>query len=50
MVGRVLDGRDGADNALIVCDFLLRVKWDVEVDLQGDVSFLSSTTLKGTAS
>ncbi len=39
MVDGVLDGRDSADNALIVCDFLLRVKWDIEVDLPGNVSF-----------
>ena len=46
MIDRVLDGRDSAENALIVCDFLLRVKWDVEVDLQGHVSFLLQHNLE----
>lgn len=34
IVEGVLDGRDGADDALVVCDFLVLVEGDVEVDLE----------------
>jgi hypothetical protein len=34
IVEGVLDGRDGADDALVVCDFLVLVEGDVEVDLK----------------
>jgi hypothetical protein len=30
----VFDGWEGADDALVVCDFLVAVKGDVEVDLE----------------
>ena len=33
IVNGVLDGRKGTNNALVVCDFLVLVKGDVEVDL-----------------
>ena len=36
MVPGVLDGGQGADNALIVCDVFVGVEWNVEVDLQGE--------------
>lgn len=36
MVAGVFDGGKGADNALIVCDVLIGVERNVEVDLQAD--------------
>ena len=41
MVNRILDGGDGTGDTLIVCDFLVSVEGDVEVDL-GDGSMLAS--------
>ena len=35
MFGGVLDGGEGTDDTLVVCDFLVGVQWDVEVDLAG---------------
>lgn len=36
MVARIFDGGKGADDALIVCDVLVGVERNIEVDLQGD--------------
>lgn len=36
MVAGILDGGKGADDALIVCDVLVGVERNIEVDLQGD--------------
>lgn len=36
MVAGVFDGGKCADNALVVCDFLVGVERDVEVDLEED--------------
>lgn len=33
MIGGVLDGGEGADDTLVVCDVLVGVQGDVEVDL-----------------
>lgn len=35
MVAGVFDGGNGADDALVICDVLVGVEWDVEVDLEG---------------
>jgi hypothetical protein len=34
IVAGMLDGRERADDALVVCDLLVRVEWDVEVNLE----------------
>jgi hypothetical protein len=34
VVAGMLDGRERADDALVVCDLLVRIKGDVEVDLE----------------
>lgn len=36
MVAGVFDGGKGTDNALIVCNFLVGVERDIEVDLEDD--------------
>ena len=33
IVNGILDGGEGSDDALVVGDLLVGVKWDVEVDL-----------------
>ena len=38
MVGGVLDGREGADDTLVVGDVLIGVQGDVEVNLESNVS------------
>jgi hypothetical protein len=34
MVDSIFDGREGSGYSLVVCDILVRVKWNVEVDLE----------------
>jgi len=41
VVDGVFDGRDGADDTLVVGDFLVRVEGNVEVDLEGVISICS---------
>jgi hypothetical protein len=34
VVDSIFDGREGSGDSLVVCDILVRVKWNVEVDLE----------------
>lgn len=47
MVDRVLDGWESTDNTLVVGNFLLRIKRDVEVNLCCGVNNYSSSTKIG---